>query len=728
VFWFCAESPRSIERGFQNIARLANADRPSHGPQPKKPFKDWLSNEHHGLWVAIFDNAYPGFDLRGLLPRAGGKTIVTARHTDIWTDSGFARKEMPPLRRDDAIELFVSRCYGQQQAVGSRQSVPTSTATVLERLVDRPLAIAFAATCVSSMNLASAIDHLQILNDEIARDITNLDPKIWKWGCHVLEELNTRESYLLSLICVFDGDWISDDFLDLLANEVSPDNIFNNRRYTGLWNRLLRLHLVQRRRNAVRQYYCVPLAIKECVIQYVIATGEHGSIRGIVEEGCELIHSALTAASLKPGNGYRESLEIAYPHIQSLCLAAKSHSVPLSDRLLPHFPGICQFALKEATQDAELFCHKQFWRTWLLNNNFPLNEANKGEDDGAELIVHPAFPSWLVERATAESEIHQNLRNAICDSIVSSFLEDVKTSAMCAAVGQCWHGVREEVFEFIRTHEHAPRNESQLGSIINSIDSGACTGLQSAVAIHVRSEDYNSKTREDGAKSLKGLIDIVTVVIANSGIFFSDFSSETLTAAKTAVSSSWKVLKTSSFFQMCGAFEDVFKGGVVGILCSVTAPGLTSYVEPHSFESATGFMMQTLAADPVQARIALASRGYWDVMGALTLFFAADILRELSSVVRNAGSDADKSEAASAALMTGAIDMARAAIMNFSNEASPGWKLALTKATFWCVQAEECRRAWGAGPDIDRYHDQDRWEEYRILSGSSNKWPISDVI
>jgi hypothetical protein len=38
--------------------------------------------------------------------------------------------------------------------------VPNSTATVLERLVDRPLAIAFAATCVSSMNLASATDHL----------------------------------------------------------------------------------------------------------------------------------------------------------------------------------------------------------------------------------------------------------------------------------------------------------------------------------------------------------------------------------------------------------------------------------------------------------------------------------------------------------------------------------------------------------------------------------------
>jgi hypothetical protein len=243
------------------------------------------------------------------------------------------------------------------------------------------------------------------------------------------------------------------------------------------------------------------------------------------------------------------------------------------------------------------------WRTWLLNNNFPLNEANKGEDDGAELTVHPAFPSWLVERATAESEIHQNLWNAICDSIVSSFLEHAKTSAMPAAVGQCWHGVREDVFEFIRTHEHAPRDESQLGSIVNPIDSGACTRLQSAVAIHIRSEDYNSEMREDGAKSLKNLIDIVTAVIANSGIFFSDFSSEALIAAKTAVSSSWKVLKTSSFFQICGAFEDVFKESVAGILCSVTAPGLTSYVEPDSFENTTGFIVQTLTADPVKARL-----------------------------------------------------------------------------------------------------------------------------
>jgi hypothetical protein len=104
VFWFSAESPRSIERGLKSISRL---DYPRG--RKLKTFKDWLSVDHQGPWVAVFDNAYPGLDLRGLLLKTGGKVIITARHTDIWTGSGFARKTMPTFEPKDAVEFFVSR-------------------------------------------------------------------------------------------------------------------------------------------------------------------------------------------------------------------------------------------------------------------------------------------------------------------------------------------------------------------------------------------------------------------------------------------------------------------------------------------------------------------------------------------------------------------------------------------------------------------------------------------
>jgi hypothetical protein len=101
-------------------------------------------------------------------------------------------------------------------------------------------------------------------------------------------------------------------------------------------------------------------------------------------------------------------------------------------------------------------------------------------------------------------------------------------------------------------------------------------------------------------------------------------------------------------------------------------------------------------------------------MGALTLYFAADILRELRSILKEELFNLDEPNTVSADLMTGAIDLTRAAIMSLSNETSLGWKLTLTKAAFWCLQAEECRRAWEGDFRNDRYHDEDRWEEHRI--------------
>jgi len=56
-------------------------------------------------------------------------------------------------------------------------------------------------------------------------------------------------------------------------------------------------------------------------------------------------------------------------------------------------------------------------------------------------------------------------------------------------------------------------------------------------------------------------------------------------------------------------------------------------IEPSGYEATTAFMVRYLAGDRVKRRIALVSRGYWEVMSAMGILFAANMLRELSGVV-----------------------------------------------------------------------------------------------
>lgn len=175
--------------------------------------------------------------------------------------------------------------------------------------------------------------------------------------------LMMQDCYLLSFLCIVDADWISDDFLDILSRDRASGSIFGTQRYTAILRRLLKQNLIQRRKNTVFQYYHVPLALRECVLHYILAFEQHRDMKSFVNAGCETILSALTAAKSRQGSHYRKSLEHVYPHIQSICLTARNNKCVLSDRFLEAFHEMCLVALQKATQSAESFFYKQFWRT-----------------------------------------------------------------------------------------------------------------------------------------------------------------------------------------------------------------------------------------------------------------------------------------------------------------------------------------------------------------------------
>ena len=719
VFWFSAESPRALERGFRSVSRLVHVDKP-------QSFKDWLVNSHCGPWIAIFDNAYAGLDLRKLLPRTGGKVLVTARHTNILANSGLTTRQMPSFTPDDAVQLFISRWSEQRRPfeVDWKTSLPPSITDLLHTLTDRPLAITLAATCASFTSIEAANRYLHILGDEDPMDAGGVDPKIWKWGYHLLDELGENELYLLGVLCVFDSDWITDDFLDFLANDTEQRSIFSSRQYTRFLDRLLKLSLVKRQRNSVRQYYYIPLAVKECVVHYANTVAKHTSMQDIVNEGCKLLALSLTTAKLEPKDDYHKSLRVAYAHIHSICLATETHGAFPGGTIVSFLDEISQVALYEAISETTSFLFDRFWRTWLQNNNLPLHESTVIEDDCPELIVHPPFPSWIISRSPANSIENEELRETISELIVPGLADHFLSSAGVAAIWRGWNSMKQDIVRYASTHENTTRNTE----ILFHLETGGCEGQFHCVQ-SVRSDECVRKATADGKKWLQDLIDIIVGFLVDSKIQASDLDAETLSRADTALRASWGRLLPCSC-HMAGAFEGWLKEGcIVDLVRGVVDQGLTDHAKPQFFAQTVSLIVGNTGASHFKARLALALRGAWEVLSGLTIFLAAEILRELSSAVKVAGPEAERFVAASSALTTGSIDMVRASIMtNFSSENSPGLEQALTKATFWCVQAEECRKVWRTSVEVGKYRDQDSWEEYRILSGFTGEWPILDNI
>ncbi|CZR61910.1 uncharacterized protein PAC_11807 [Phialocephala subalpina] len=193
-------------------------------------FEDCLTNEHRAPWLVIFDNAYQGLDLRDLLPSTGGKVIITSRHTGIKTDVPFITKVVPPLAIAEATDLFFAkrkqyhRSERNQAMTLPSPSPSPSVASVFGELCDRPLAIIFAASRVAPMRWVVAQEHIQILDAEETPDAGNLDMKIWKWFCHLLD--------FLALLSIFDSTRMEDEFIDWTSHGIL--GFFSERHTAGI--------------------------------------------------------------------------------------------------------------------------------------------------------------------------------------------------------------------------------------------------------------------------------------------------------------------------------------------------------------------------------------------------------------------------------------------------------------------------------------------------------------
>jgi hypothetical protein len=211
-------------------------------------------------------------------------------------------------------------------------------------------------------------------------------------------------------------------------------------------------------------------------------------------------------------------------------------------------------------------------------------------------------------------------------------------------------------------------------------------------------------------------------MVQQSQIQLPGLDRDSLDAAKQALGTCWRAISTASFNQMCGPFHDTFGSDMLQILSTVIESNFDSPGIADSIENIVGFIVQTSGALDMKERMRVVAKGYWEVMVALSLSFAANSLAKLSAVV------GDLKGGAWQILMTSFIEICREAIMTFSTFGSPGWKEVIKRSTFWCLQAELCRRGWAAGLAEYMYRNDQQWEEHRILSGGNEDWILDDIV
>lgn len=706
IFWFSAETPETIHTGIKEATlKISNQASSGRTSGNATSFKDWLAKQHVP-WLIVFDNACDGLDIRGLYPTHKGKVIITSRHTALRISADFITKEIAPLSISEAESLF--RETWERRRRSKQQSHATSwpSSSALTMLHGRPLAIVLAASHLAwtCTNWGSTLNELNTLVEETAPDAANLDELIWKWVWLVVRELNPPEIDLLAILTALDSTCVPKDLLDSIP-------------YEPLLPRMTKLEMIQIRTDHEQQYLHIPLAIRDCSHRYLEMQPDAFQ-QDILQQAVTLLDTVLCSFN-DPCSLPSRGFETALPHVRKLCLLMARSLLPLEVATVNHLRMLSAHALSKACSILAKRCHKQFWRTWLLSNGFDSPEWSATEEDGSEFIDPVVLPSWTSAEQNSISEQGQRLQPAVLGPLCSFFIDDLEKCLMLGAIGNCWHGIREDVFDFVRQLPNAPQNSSRLEAINDAIEKGATHGLMVATKETIQNEKMRQQFLEVGKRHTNRIVSMITVSLEdyyNQG----EFDEDRLKSVITISLESYSLLA----FQMTSrGFADLFRNSISGILCSALEAHFPrgSVPELQCFERSASFIMSACSKSALEERSRKIAKGYWEVIEAMSFSIASDVIihcgRTLIPQIHPLSSE-DSSAGQSYLvenLLNKAIELTREGIIGLEHKRTPLWRSSLRQAAFWCEQAQQCSNAWGTIHIERNFRNQDRWEENCIF-------------
>jgi hypothetical protein len=656
----------------------------------RTPFKDWLVKQD-APWLIVFDNAYDGFDFSGLYPPGKGKIIITSRPKPGVADSLTTSLRVGPLAPSEACSIFIEAWRHQRRGISVPHPPSVLPDSALASFEGRPLAIVLAATqlALTCQDWNLTLSQLRDLVDETAPEPGDLDPLIWKWVWLMLEELTPSESQFLALLVVLDST-------------IIPIQLLDSINYRLFLPRMTKFGLIHTHMHLSKPYLFVPLAIRNCLYQFLQLQSNEFH-RSIIREATNLLDAVVTSCKV---NDYasRKVLEMTHPRFRQVCLCTKRFGLSPDRTMTDLAQTLSACALGGASSRLIDCCHTHFWKTWLVNNEFGFPDHIPTDEDESQFIEPPILPSWITPEPVTSSESAKHLHSFVFELLADFYQDDLTKCLLMGAIGHCWHGIREEIFGFVKELPNAPQDQSRLELFNDAIEQGAANdGLVSAAR-----DVYQTLTKDQqfSTEGKRRTMQAVSIIVACLEDFYQeeDVDDEHL---RSAISAALKPYHLRGCGVIGQAFLGTFRGTVTAFLCSVLESAFPRGSAPslESLKSSAAFIVGECSTTELEKRSRKIAKGYWEVNEAMSIFIATDILCKFSASLPEAQSHRKEH------LLKGTMELIRDGIIQLEHKRTQLWRSTLRQAAFRCELAQQCLTMWGADSTERKYSDQERWTE-----------------
>jgi hypothetical protein len=751
VFWLCGSSCDAIQDWVIRAFYMIKPDiYKTHLINHQALLRNWLMDEENGKWILIVDDLCVETELQTLLPPpvAWGKIIFTSRQDSPSLSFPVMKLPMPPLSPEDGLSLLWSRSRLNANYRISEISETSPLFLFIRNLCDEPAAIAFAASCLISSNPSSAAEDLGTLEDEGTLSCPSEESKTLKWASITIDDLSFADMFILSLFFFFDCRKISEEAIDaILAPSRSGSDLFEVQyiQRTALRRALEQLvsrQLLKCEHDPWSVYYSMPRVIQE-VLAHKFAN-DRKKFSATAKIARSLICTAYEQMNFNTVSDFENFMSIINPHCHAISLVVtlgKLETSAVGVRFLSE--AIFLHNLMKAIEVGVRRSTKQFFRKLMVQNGYEISNNSKliTEDEGSSHLGLDTTSSWLKPSLTSEETQLDDLliKPLIRESIKDSLWECLRDSITVGVIGRAWQGIREDIFDYIRTNRNS-RSDSEVSAIIDFVDKGGCDGQLAAIRTYMQGDTFKREMMDRaGTDVIRDITKLVNYVVDDD---LAGLNDKTIA---DAVQDALGFLTHLTFLEISNGFDAMFVPlkGCLQIMLETPLEHST----PEGFRSLVAFTVGNMTGDYIRTHTLSMGRAFWEVVSSAHIWIAAAIVSHIGFAVLKASTPATTTtsfqEPGSSSLLrdeqrhrwlqqvtafnTRSMELVREGIIAFHSRSTPEWRLSLRKATYSCLLAEESRRGW-AEDDADAfdYRNQERWEEVCILLDMTEAvWPLS---
>ena len=735
VFWISGQSSDTTQDWVDRASCKIKPDFTVELGNNITQLRDWLMDPANGRWVLIVDDLCYQSGLQKLVPSpvSWGIILITCRQSNANLHFDSTNVCMPSLTPEEALRLFLtsSNLISGTNPEPSRADPMLPLRKITSGLCDSPAAIVFAASCTTSKNPASVANYLSMLEEEDSISGGPWNSKTMQWASIMFGELKLAERSVLTQLYLFSPNKYTEEFIELMLSSSRfryvNGHFLQRQPFWSALEQLTRRGCLQRDRDPRTQGHSMPRLMQEVLEQKLASDRDNfGTAAGIAKI---ILCDVFKGIDLRNMSEFQAVMSTLSPHHRAL---SHKHMGRLerSDLEIEGLTGaIFLHYIMKATGQGMQRSLRQSWRRWMGQNGYELSgsSAMTTDDDGIEFVDNDSIPSWLYDRSASNGSLSNNTRgqSSFTSSLKEILWKSLRDSITIGIIGSGWHGIRDEIFDFVRENRNS-RSDTEVAAIIDYIDKGACAGLIQIVKKYVHGDVFKEKMMvKTGADVIHDLSRLLDQVLDDGTMDLED------TAITDGVQGALEFLMAFTFREISRSFDAMLVPLKSFLNTLIESPLKGS--SPDSFQSIVSFTVETMSESYVQSFALSAGRAFWDVLSSAQTWLAASIVNHINFALLTSSADPESHGPVHSpgdrftTLNNRSMELVREGVIASHVRSTPGWRLSMRKATYWCLLAEQATRSL----PIDvagryKYRNQERWEEVCILLEMTEAvWPLS---